>query len=473
MGPELPPLFKAIAAGDLEQVKTQLRGGADPNQHHPDGLQTPLQDATRTGNLELVTMLIDFGADADLVIEKKNYDAITNYSPIELAAMTGKIDLLKALLAKSKLTPEQIEHMLFMTSIAAGDLAAVKKHLAAHPDSLEKIDQVSGHTPLVAATLRGRFDIVKHLLSKGANVNAPAGKKGDYQSPLIAAVCSAKLPLVELMVKAGADLEYAAKETPEWTALKYAKDSGMAAAAMYLQKQLKLQGKTTAKTVFVGVTTFDTNDALVLVEAPIESVTSAFAEQLPKPRVRSNVHGKKVKLTPRCYGVFKISNQPWTTIIRLNCQEYKHWPSAADAQAISAKLKCRAYIFANSDTAGATQYVLFDAGRAVEYFEHGADSKPSTDAQLIERAKRVYNIDLSALKKFQHHGGSTFASQVRSADLRKVKNDIAFIEEYVAEMKLYVPFNIEPLGESGERAELVLEEIGAEDLEGMDFVVGG
>jgi len=70
-----------------------------------------------------------------------------------------------------------------------------------------------GETPLLAAIRNSNYDIVKALLTTGANVDAVA-TNGD--TPLLMAIEKKNLELVKLLIKGGANLGLVSKkgETP-------------------------------------------------------------------------------------------------------------------------------------------------------------------------------------------------------------------------------------------------------------------
>ncbi|WP_338872034.1 ankyrin repeat domain-containing protein [Myxococcus stipitatus] len=58
-------LFDAVLAQDAASLKSQLDAGADPNPFDDEG-QTPLMVAARAGDVELMGLLLDAGADSSL-----------------------------------------------------------------------------------------------------------------------------------------------------------------------------------------------------------------------------------------------------------------------------------------------------------------------------------------------------------------------------------------------------------------------
>ena len=91
-------------------------------------------------------------------------------------------------------------------AIERGDLLAVKALIqdgGLDPDMPIAYGE-SSITPLMKASDRGKRDIVKYLLSKGAKVNA---KDGDGDTALMKAVKSGFDDVVELLVAGGADVK--------------------------------------------------------------------------------------------------------------------------------------------------------------------------------------------------------------------------------------------------------------------------
>lgn len=94
-----------------------------------------------------------------------------------------------------------------------GDLVGITRILQASPDCVDARN-ARGRTSLHVAAMKGRNDIVKHLLQYGADVNARSGWR---YTPLIFAAENLHSDIVVTLVRAGAQLE--AKNTDDDTAM--------------------------------------------------------------------------------------------------------------------------------------------------------------------------------------------------------------------------------------------------------------
>ena len=160
------PLMWAAAANRVDAVKLLIARGADPNKatniidfaalsrdgSNPDGRNLPTQAAgrDRTPTTAQGTARVETpaarrvampGVDRNYLINELVY-AQGGFAPIHYAAREGYVDVATALLAAG----------VDVNTPAAGD----------------------GATPLLVATVNGRFDLAKMLLDRGANPNIEA-----------------------------------------------------------------------------------------------------------------------------------------------------------------------------------------------------------------------------------------------------------------------------------------------------------
>ncbi|WP_320112560.1 ankyrin repeat domain-containing protein [Draconibacterium orientale] len=87
------------------------------------------------------------------------------------------------------------------TAIMSGNLEAVKQHIEAGTD-INKKDQMSGSTPLIAAISFNKIAIAKALIDAGADLNL---KNNDGSTALHAAAFFCHLEIVQMLIDAKAD----------------------------------------------------------------------------------------------------------------------------------------------------------------------------------------------------------------------------------------------------------------------------
>jgi ankyrin repeat protein len=202
------PLHLAAEAGHKDVVELLIAHGADINAKDHGG-ETALHKAAGGGHQEIVQLLLDKGADASAadkmgltpqakaLHDGKVFDTIRLSGTIHGAAMSGNV-------------------------------AAVKKFLQDKPSLLNARDP-EGRTPLFVAVGNGRAEVVKLLLSMGADANAGNSQEGPRpslfgpavfksKSPLFVAVEKGHADIVDLLIAAGANVN-AKNDEGEVTAL--------------------------------------------------------------------------------------------------------------------------------------------------------------------------------------------------------------------------------------------------------------
>lgn len=158
------PVADAAMRGDVEGVRTLVRGGADVNGAQGDGM-TALHWAALNGDLKMMDVLIYAGAATEALTR------VGAYTPLHLASSRGHAAAAARLLsAGSKpgpLTATGVQPLHLAAQ--AGDAATIAALLDRGAD-INGRDKTHGRTPLVFATAQGRLDAVKALLARGADV---------------------------------------------------------------------------------------------------------------------------------------------------------------------------------------------------------------------------------------------------------------------------------------------------------------
>ncbi|KAJ4425834.1 hypothetical protein ANN_27460 [Periplaneta americana] len=169
------PLSWAAYKGDLEMVSLLVEKGADVNVYDAWKL-TPLYYAITGCHLNVVQFLIENGADVNAC--NNNGD-----SPITVAAEQGNVDVVKLLMDKGA-------DVNACNNFGASVIFSAKRGV--------------GESPIFAAAKAGNVDVVRFLMDKGADVNAC----NDFgQSLIFAAVKGGSVHIMRLLLDKGCDLK--------------------------------------------------------------------------------------------------------------------------------------------------------------------------------------------------------------------------------------------------------------------------
>jgi ankyrin repeat protein len=165
----------------------------------------------------------------DLVFSKDE----DGFTPLHLAAANGYKGLVEFLLTtKAEVNSKDNAGStpLHQAAAAEGEHGALVELLLAHNADVDAADK-HGLTPLHYATLANNQDVVKSLLTHGANANIRDNKNGN--TPLIIAVAKGYKRVAQLLLEHGADVNLADNEG---TPLAWATRTGHADVADLLRQ---------------------------------------------------------------------------------------------------------------------------------------------------------------------------------------------------------------------------------------------
>ena len=190
--PEPPTisLYRAIQAGDLNQIKRHLYHDTDINQPDREG-QMPLHVAAERGRLVISRMLIDHGARLDA----RNR---SGHTALEVAVLAGKIQVAQLLLQRGAALDAQV--LLFKAIRSNANFRDVVEFLVRQGTDVNAPDD-SGDTPLVLAARLDHRLLVKRLIDRGADVNLPTAQG---LTPLAVARETGNQDIVRLLKSNGA-----------------------------------------------------------------------------------------------------------------------------------------------------------------------------------------------------------------------------------------------------------------------------
>jgi len=168
-----------------------------------------IHKAVHENNVSKVKKLI--AENPDLVFSKDK----DGFTPLHLAAANGYKEMAEMLLAsKSDVSSRDNAEStpLHQAAAAHGQHSDLVEMLIANKADVNVADK-QGLTPLHYAVLANNRDVVKSLLTHGANANAKDGKYGN--TPLIVSVGEGYKEMAELLLAFGADVNAAdSKGTP-------------------------------------------------------------------------------------------------------------------------------------------------------------------------------------------------------------------------------------------------------------------
>ena len=199
-------LFVASLYGYSEVVSRLLERGVEVNVKNKRG-QTSLSAAISSNRPDIITLLLEAGATHS---DEKSKEDLT---PLQSAVFTKNLMTVKKIISKYKDKGSIVDVVNQpgpdrQTSLhfAVNGPAEIVKHLLDKGADVEARVGSTHATPLHMAALRGRADVIALLLSRGCYVQPRAGDSLYGATPLYLAAQNGNLEAVRLLLEAGADV---------------------------------------------------------------------------------------------------------------------------------------------------------------------------------------------------------------------------------------------------------------------------
>ncbi|KAL8904793.1 MAG: hypothetical protein Q9171_006911 [Xanthocarpia ochracea] len=202
-----PPLILAVNSGNAWTVKTLLKAGANVNKWSPKH-GTALQAAVASDNVRILWILVHEGADvnAQTFLSMKSQarplplfplDGPSWISPIASATQNGNMAIVRILLEAGADINGHVSHEN-LHYLLDSDYAKFLLDLSAPREDFRRI----ARTPLQTSLHQGNIELVQFLLEAGAPVDMVLNEDGLLQI----AVHQSNMELVELLLSYGAPI---------------------------------------------------------------------------------------------------------------------------------------------------------------------------------------------------------------------------------------------------------------------------
>lgn len=190
-------LLEASLKTDHKLVEEIIMKGANPNAKYPETGETPLMNACRTGCVEVIEVMLKYGADPTAT--DKN-----GRTPLHHARSTHAATLLLMYPFVKIDTKDDGGCTPLARAIMNNNTLMVAYFIESGADINAKVDSMGNATMLHLAAMHSNEDIIQLLIDFGAIVDAKSAK---LYTPLHCAAKYGNVKAAELLIKAGADIE--------------------------------------------------------------------------------------------------------------------------------------------------------------------------------------------------------------------------------------------------------------------------
>jgi ankyrin repeat protein len=220
-------IHEAAKRGDLEVVTGLLEQGADPDAKDGDGV-TALMHASESGHPAVVGILLQQGADPDL---RESGYGMTALMVSSAEGHTEAVRLLVEAEADVNLKDKNLGATALLGAAEYGHTEVIRLLLAKGAEV--NVADKRGFRALAVAATNGHLGTVELLIANEASINAQDDKYG--ATPLMGAAANGHHSVAELLLKHGADTTRKAKNGS--TALDFARQKGHTRVAALIKSR--------------------------------------------------------------------------------------------------------------------------------------------------------------------------------------------------------------------------------------------
>lgn len=198
------PLNLATRQGNVSMARILLEAGADPNARGWRCGQTPLSVASEKGRDDMVSLLLEHGADVSIA---------DDLGVVSLAyALKNGHDGIAQVLAEKE------------AGKGLGDAEQILAAMKAHLEPADPYQDLDPEAALLKASQEGRQDVVKDILDTNAHLDIDA-RDDEGRTPLSHAAGEGDIGTAIMLLERGADVN--AVDAMKWTPLMAAAERGL------------------------------------------------------------------------------------------------------------------------------------------------------------------------------------------------------------------------------------------------------
>jgi ankyrin repeat protein len=196
--PEAVPLYHAAMFGLRDLAEHLITEHPEHVNARGGSHQTPMHAAADAGHVNIISLLIEHGADTEA-----QYTSIDDGAPLSCAAWGGKLEVGQCLLDRGAdiNARDRQRHTPLIHAVFVGHVEFARMLLDRGADINARDDGL--HTPLIHAVFEGHVEFVRMLLERGAVIDA---QSISGRTALSSAAARGYTQVVRLLLEHGADV---------------------------------------------------------------------------------------------------------------------------------------------------------------------------------------------------------------------------------------------------------------------------